>query len=52
MTWDLVAECWDDFPLMQKWFATGEALAHICYLEAAGKVKKELVGLKALYSVI
>ncbi len=40
MTWDLVAAGWDDFPLMQKWFATGEALAHICYLDAEGKVKK------------
>lgn len=40
MTWDLVADSWDDFPLMQKWFATGEALAHICYLEDKGKVER------------
>ncbi len=33
MTWDIVAKSWDDFPLMQKWFATGEALAHIRFLE-------------------
>lgn len=39
MTWDLVADGWDDFPLMQKWFATGEALAHIRLLEATGEVK-------------
>ena len=51
MTWDLIAEHWDDFPLMQKWFATGEALAHICYLEAAGNVKKEIIGQKAVYSI-
>jgi len=41
MTWELVAECWDDFPLMQKWFATGEALAHLHYLEGEGKVARE-----------
>lgn len=51
MTWDLIAEHWDDYPLMQKWFATGEALAHICYLEAAGMVKKEIVDQKAVYSI-
>ncbi len=40
MTWDLVAANWEEFPLMQKWFATGEALAHIRYLEVEGKVSK------------
>ncbi len=40
MTWDLVAADWEDFPIMQKWFATGEALAHIRYLEVEGKVKR------------
>ncbi len=44
MTWDLTADSWDDFPLMQKWFATGEALAHICFLEAEGKVKRGMSG--------
>ncbi|MFU8794142.1 MAG: MBL fold metallo-hydrolase [Dethiobacteria bacterium] len=44
MTWDLVADSWNDFPLMQKWFATGEALAHICYLENQGRVKREMQG--------
>ncbi len=40
MTWDLVADSWDDFPLMQKWFATGEALAHVQYLEHEGKLQR------------
>ena len=43
MTWDLDAEHWDDFPLMQKWFATGEALAHIQYLEAEGELEKKII---------
>ena len=40
MSWDLVADSWDDYPLMQKWFATGEGLAHIRHLEDEGKVKR------------
>jgi len=44
ISWDLLFDSWDDFPLMQKWFASGEALAHILYLEAEGKVKREMNG--------
>jgi glyoxylase-like metal-dependent hydrolase (beta-lactamase superfamily II) len=29
MTWDLDADSWEDFPRAQKWFATGEAIAHL-----------------------
>jgi len=42
MTWDLVAAGWEDYPLMQKWFATGEALAHLRFLEVEGKLKREI----------
>ena len=38
MTWDIDAKSWNDFPVMQKWFATAEAIAHLIYLE-----NKELV---------
>lgn len=51
MTWDLVADRWEDFPLMQKWFATGEALAHIRHLEVKGKVKRGGDDNKQLYSL-
>jgi glyoxylase-like metal-dependent hydrolase (beta-lactamase superfamily II) len=33
MTWDLDCDSWEDFPRAQKWFATGEAIAHLRYLE-------------------
>ncbi len=33
MTWDLDCNSWEDFPKAQKWFATGEAIAHLRYLE-------------------
>jgi glyoxylase-like metal-dependent hydrolase (beta-lactamase superfamily II) len=41
MTWD-VPEPWDRFPPSQRWFAFGEALAHIKYLEEQGKVQRQL----------
>jgi len=41
MTWDINAETWDHFPVAQKWFATGEAIAHLRYLEEEEKVTRE-----------
>jgi len=38
MSWDIDCERWDQFPVAQKWFATGEALAHLRYLEEEAKV--------------
>jgi len=33
MTWDIESDSWDQFPTAQKWFASGEAIAHLRYLE-------------------
>ena len=38
MTWDLKVDSWDQFPVAQKWFATGEAISHLRYLEDSGKL--------------
>jgi glyoxylase-like metal-dependent hydrolase (beta-lactamase superfamily II) len=35
MHWDMAAS-WADFPTMQQWFATGEALSHLLYLVTEG----------------
>ena len=43
MTWDIDCERWDQFPVAQKWFATGEALAHLRYLEEEKKVVRQVV---------
>lgn len=51
MSWDIVADSWDDFPLMQKWFATAEALAHIFFLEAQGRLKRSAKGETALFEI-
>ena len=40
MTWDFASNSWDDFPMAQKWFATGEANAHLRYLEEQGAIER------------
>lgn len=40
MTWDLTYKTWEEFPTPQKWFATGEAIAHIKYLVENGQVSQ------------
>jgi glyoxylase-like metal-dependent hydrolase (beta-lactamase superfamily II) len=40
MTWDIDCESWELFPVAQKWFATGEALAHLRYLEGEGRIRR------------
>lgn len=52
MSWDLDTDDWDQFPLMQKWFATGEALAHIRYLERKGLLKRETVDSTIVFSLL
>ena len=37
MKWDIRCDSWDDFPVAQKWFAMGEAMAHLRYLEGRGR---------------
>lgn len=40
MTWRIRAKNWDEFPPGQKWFAVGEAIAHIDYLISLGKISR------------
>jgi len=51
MTWDIVYDSWDLFPVSQKWFATGEAISHLKYLEEEGVVRKEMRQKKIFYSL-
>lgn len=44
MTWQIRCRGWADFPVPQKWFAVGEASAHLEYLMAQGKVTRHLDG--------
>jgi glyoxylase-like metal-dependent hydrolase (beta-lactamase superfamily II) len=52
MTWDIDSESWDAFPVAQKWFATGEAIAHLRYLEEDGKLVRKLEGKRTLYAAV
>ena len=40
MTWRIRANSWEDFPITQKWFATGECLSHLDYLRKRGVVER------------
>ncbi len=42
MRWDIRADNFDAFPTMQKWFATGEALANINYLAERDELEIEV----------
>jgi glyoxylase-like metal-dependent hydrolase (beta-lactamase superfamily II) len=51
MTWDIVYDSWDLFPVSQKWFATGEAISHLKYLEEEAVIRKEMHQQKRTYSL-
>jgi glyoxylase-like metal-dependent hydrolase (beta-lactamase superfamily II) len=51
ISWDLRYEKWDDVHPVQKLFATGEALAHLQYLEKQGKLKSREAGDRVLFSL-
>lgn len=40
MHWSLTCSSWEEFPVPQKWFATGEAVAHLEYLAGLGEVNR------------
>lgn len=48
MTWDMRGT-WEEFPVPQKWFASGEALSHLDRLVVMGEVEEMLQGDKALF---
>jgi glyoxylase-like metal-dependent hydrolase (beta-lactamase superfamily II) len=50
--WSIVDfEGWEGVPLLQKFFATGEAFSHLKYLEEKGRVRKETRGKRIVYSI-
>lgn len=51
MTWDMTYKSWEEFPIQQKWFATGEAIAHLKYLEEQNKVVRGAEGGKLLFAL-
>ena len=52
MTWDIDSESWDQFPVAQKWFATGEAISHLRYLEEEGQLIRNAGRKITLYGLV
>jgi glyoxylase-like metal-dependent hydrolase (beta-lactamase superfamily II) len=42
ISWDIDIKSWEQFPGVQKWFAFGETLAHILFLEAEERIKRKI----------
>lgn len=42
MKWDIKCDAWEAFPVAQRWFATGEAVAHLRFLEEEGALTRQL----------
>jgi glyoxylase-like metal-dependent hydrolase (beta-lactamase superfamily II) len=51
MSWDIISDSWDLFPVSQKWFATGEAIAHLKYLKEKGRIRSEMRKQKTVFSI-
>jgi len=52
ITWDIDYRSWELFPAGQKWFAVGETLAHLKYLEKQGMVRRETQENRMLFSLV
>jgi glyoxylase-like metal-dependent hydrolase (beta-lactamase superfamily II) len=49
MTWEMRYASWQEFPIPQRWFATGEALSHLDRLVALGEAMEETHGEDSLF---
>lgn len=52
MHWDMTYDSWDDFPSFQKWFATGEAIAHLEHLMMRNEVQGIHEEERLIYSLV
>lgn len=51
ITWNIKHDSWEDFPPSQKWFAMGETMSHLTYLEKNGTITRNIKGNMAVYSL-
>jgi len=51
LTWDIKYKSWKLFPAQQKWFAFGETLAHLIYLEEDGMIMRKAQGDKVVFAL-
>ncbi len=50
MTWDVHYDSWRVFPIQQRFFATGEAFAHLRFLEEKKVIVGQIKGKRIVYS--
>ena len=51
MSWDILCDSWDLFPVSQKWFATGEAIAHLKYLKEKEIIRSQMRKQRIVFSI-
>jgi glyoxylase-like metal-dependent hydrolase (beta-lactamase superfamily II) len=51
MSWDIKYDSWEQFPVPQRWFATGEAISHLKYLQEKGMICREMRDGKVFFSL-
>jgi glyoxylase-like metal-dependent hydrolase (beta-lactamase superfamily II) len=51
ISWDITRLSWEEFPIIQQWFATGEALSHLWALEEENKIVVHENKEKTLFSI-
>ena len=52
IAWDIRASSWEEFPSAQKWFAMGETIAHLHYLEAEDRIRRTGEGGRIIYTAV
>ncbi len=52
MNWDIKCDSWEQFPTPQKWFATGEAIAHLRFLEETQLIARNEIESQTTYTLI
>lgn len=51
ISWDIKYASWEEFPALQKWFAIGEIIAHLTYLESRVFLKRRIKAGRILFSL-
>jgi glyoxylase-like metal-dependent hydrolase (beta-lactamase superfamily II) len=49
MSWEIIYDSWDLFPVTQKWFAIGEAISHLKYLEEKKIIQRKMEGQRIIF---
>jgi glyoxylase-like metal-dependent hydrolase (beta-lactamase superfamily II) len=51
MKWNMRYDTWEDVRMIQRWFATGEAISHLRYLQREGRIESELQNEQLIFAL-